>query len=102
MLDDFEQDTSNIILQREARIISANTRSFDHTACWGHKEILSTVVNVEGKQLDNIAGRLKILAEKPFDTYGTNTVSVKVAVSSVTCRSNDDFRSLFNRLHSCA
>jgi PleD family two-component response regulator len=99
--DSFEQDTSNnIILRREAQVISANTRSFDHTTLWGQKKVISTIVNVDYEKLDMIAGRLKVLAEKPFDIYGTDTVSVKVAVSSVTCRSNDDFRSLFNRLHS--
>ena len=99
MLDDFEQDTSNIILQREARIISANTRSFDHVALWGQREIISTVVNIDDKKLDMIAARLRGSTEEPFKIYNENTVSVRVSVGAAMCQSDDNLGSLLQKAH---
>ncbi len=94
-----EQDVSGMVLRGAAQTISTNTRSFDHVALWGQREIISTVVNIDDKKLDMIAARLRGSTEEPFKIYNENTVSVRVSVGAAMCQSDDNLGSLLQKAH---
>lgn len=85
------------VLKMVANTLSTNTRSFDLIGRWGGEEFVAIIVNINGKTLESIAERYRLLVEQSKLVKESDAINVTVSIGATLSRKDDTVESIIKR-----
>ena len=90
-------DVGDKVLKMVAGTLQRNARPFDIIGRWGGEEFIGVIVNVDRKNLEEIAERLRSLIESSGFVRDGGTIRVTVSVGAVLAEKGDSVDSVIKR-----
>ena len=86
------------ILKYVANTFIANARPFDLYGRWGGEEFIGVIRNINGKDLELLADRLRLLIENSYLIHENEKLYVTISIGATLVNKNDTIDSLIKRV----
>lgn len=98
--DSYGHVVGDNVLKFIARSFVANARSFDLYGRWGGEEFIGIIRNVEGKELELIGNRVRVLVENSYIIHENKKLYVTISIGATLVKEDDTIDSLIKRADS--
>ncbi len=95
--DNYGHDIGDEVLKAVVNTFVSNCRPFDVFGRWGGEEFVGIIRNVDGKNLYNLANKLRILVENTRVKTEADTVGVTVSVGATLLSADDNIETVIKR-----
>ena len=85
------------VLNFVANTFIANTRPFDLYGRWGGEEFIGIIRNINGKDLESLANRLRSLTENSYIIHENEKLYVTISIGATLAKENDTINTLIKR-----
>jgi diguanylate cyclase (GGDEF)-like protein len=85
------------VLNFIANTFVANTRPFDLYGRWGGEEFIGIIRNINGKDLESLANRLRSLTENSYIIHENEKLFVTISIGATLAKENDTIDTLIKR-----
>jgi diguanylate cyclase (GGDEF)-like protein/PAS domain S-box-containing protein len=95
--DSYGHDVGDEVLKFVANTFVANTRPFDLYGRWGGEEFIGIIRNINGKELELLGNRVRILIENSFIIHENEKLYVTISIGATLVNKKDTIDSLIKR-----
>jgi len=95
--DIYGHDVGDDVLNFVANTFIANTRPFDLYGRWGGEEFIGIIRNINGKDLESLANRLRSLTENSYIIHENEKLYVTISIGATLAKKNDTIDTLIKR-----
>jgi len=95
--DFYGHDVGDDVLNFVANTFIANTRPFDLYGRWGGEEFIGIIRNINGKDLESLANRLRSLTENSYIIHENEKLYVTISIGATLAKENDTIGTLIKR-----
>ena len=95
--DNHGHDIGDEVLKAVVNTLVSNCRPFDVFGRWGGEEFVGIIRNVDGRNLYNLANKLRILVENTLVKTETDVLQVTVSVGATLLSADDTIESVIKR-----
>ncbi len=95
--DTYGHDAGDKVLQFVANTLAGNSRPFDLYGRWGGEEFIGILRNVNAREVEILANRMRSLIEKAYMMYAGEKLCVTVSIGATLVRDPDSVESLLKR-----
>ena len=95
--DIYGHDVGDDVLNFVANTFIANTRPFDLYGRWGGEEFIGIIRNINGKDLESLANRLRSLTEHSYIIHENEKLYVTISIGATLAKENDTIGTLIKR-----
>jgi len=95
--DSYGHDVGDEVLKFVANTFVANTRPFDLYGRWGGEEFIGIIRNINGKELEVLGNRVRILIENSFIIHENEKLYVTISIGATLVNKKDTIDSLIKR-----
>jgi diguanylate cyclase (GGDEF)-like protein len=85
------------VLNFIANTFVANTRPFDLYGRWGGEEFIGIIRNINGKDLESLANRLRSLTENSYIIHENEKLYVTISIGATLANENDTIDTIIKR-----
>jgi len=95
--DIYGHDVGDDVLNFVANTFIANTRPFDLYGRWGGEEFIGIIRNINSKDLESLANRLRSLTEHSYIIHENEKLYVTISIGATLAKENDTIGTLIKR-----
>lgn len=95
--DNYGHDVGDMVLKTVANTCISHSRPFDLYGRWGGEEFLCIIRNVNSKDLELMANRLRVLIENSYIIYNQEKLKVTISTGATTALAEDNLDSILKR-----
>jgi len=95
--DSYGHDVGDEVLKFVANTFVANTRPFDLYGRWGGEEFIGIIRNINGKELELLGNRVRILIENSYIIHENEKLYVTISIGATLVNRKDTIDSLIKR-----
>lgn len=95
--DTYGHDVGDNVLKFVADTFITNARPFDLYGRWGGEEFIGIVRNINGKDLEVLGNRLRILTENSYIMHAGEKLSVTISIGATLVKESDTIETLVKR-----
>lgn len=95
--DIYGHDVGDDVLNFVANTFIANTRPFDLYGRWGGEEFIGIIRNINSKDLESLANRLRSLTENSYIIHENEKLYVTISIGATLAKENDTINTLIKR-----
>ena len=95
--DSYGHDVGDEVLKFVANTFVANTRPFDLYGRWGGEEFIGIIRNINGKELELLGNRVRMLIENSFTIHENEKLYVTISIGATLVNKKDTIDSLIKR-----
>lgn len=95
--DTYGHAVGDDVLKFVANTFVANARPFDIYGRWGGEEFIGIINNINGKDLELLGNRLRLLIENSYTIHENEKLHVTISIGATLINENDTIDSLIKR-----
>lgn len=95
--DNYGHDVGDMVLKTVANTCISHSRPFDLYGRWGGEEFLCIIRNVNSKDLELMANRLRVLIENSYIIYNQEKLKVTISIGATTALAEDNLDGILKR-----
>ncbi|MDO8283250.1 MAG: GGDEF domain-containing protein [Thermodesulfovibrionia bacterium] len=98
--DIYGHDVGDEVLKFAANTFVSNSRPFDLYGRWGGEEFIGIIRNINGKELEVLGNKLRLLIENSYIMHENEKLHVTISIGATLVNENDTIDSLIKRADS--
>lgn len=95
--DEYGHQAGDAVLKSSAKTMLSSLRPFDFLGRWGGEEFVAIVVNVDERELYQVADRTRQLVESAHVSFGCSLLRVTVSIGATMAQPDDTLDDILSR-----